>query len=103
MVQTAALSLWSHYLVHGWEETFRLLKQKLDVEGETSAYTVLGLEPGAPPIRQVDGDDPFSWSIDPSANHSEASQLSVERKPPAHASRLTRSAAVGAQGRTRPR
>ena len=48
MVQTAALSLWSHYLTHGWEETYRLLKQKLDVEGETSAYTVLGLEPGAP-------------------------------------------------------
>ena len=30
------------------KEAFRLLKQKLDVEGKTSAYTVLGLEPGAP-------------------------------------------------------
>ena len=79
MLQTAALSLWSHYLAHGWEETFRLLKQKLDVEGETSAYTVLGLEPGAPPIRQADSDDPFSWSIDNSC-YSETSEPCLLRE-----------------------
>lgn len=45
----AAGHLYYHFLEHGLEETFKLLKEKLDFEGETSAYTVLELEPGATP------------------------------------------------------
>jgi hypothetical protein len=41
----AAGHLYYHALEHGFEDAFKLLKEKLDFEGETSAHNVLGLEP----------------------------------------------------------